>query len=127
MSTPGAAGAHAAHGARPATAAASEMTPADLKARLAKGEKIVILDARSNLNGQILKGAVHVPVAKLADWAKDKDKTTVVVTYCTCPADEAAINEVELLQRMGFEHAYALKGGMNAARAAGIEVVAPTE
>jgi rhodanese-related sulfurtransferase len=104
-----------------------EMAAADLKARLDKGEKVVVVDARSNLNGQILKGAIHVPVMSIEEWAKDKPKDTVVVTYCTCPHDEAAKSEVEKLRAMGFTNAYTLAGGLSAAQTAGIEVVAPAE
>jgi rhodanese-related sulfurtransferase len=103
------------------------MTAKDLKQRLDKGEKIVILDAREGLNGQIIKGAIHLPEDKLEEWAKTADKTTVIVTYCTCPHDEAAESEVHKLRQMGFPKTYSLKGGLDAARAAGIEIVAPKE
>ncbi|MEN3332702.1 MAG: hypothetical protein V7641_2067 [Blastocatellia bacterium] len=104
-----------------------EITAQELKQRLDKGEKLVILDARHDLNGQIIKNAVHVPMDKLEDWAKGIDKKTVIVTYCTCPHDEAAEAEVKSLQGWGYQSAYSLKGGMNAAREAGLEIVAPTE
>jgi len=104
-----------------------EMTAKDLKQRLDKGDKIVILDARNGLNGQIIKGAIHLPEDKLEEWAKAVDKTTVIVTYCTCPHDEAAESEVHKLRQMGFPKTYSLKGGLDAARAAGIEIVAPKE
>jgi rhodanese-related sulfurtransferase len=104
-----------------------EMTAKDLKQRLDKGEKIVILDARAGLNGQIIKGAIHLPEDKLEEWAKTVDKATVIVTYCTCPHDEASESEVHKLRQMGFPKTYSLKGGMDAARAAGIEIVAPKE
>jgi rhodanese-related sulfurtransferase len=104
-----------------------EITAHELKQRLDKGEKVVIVDARHDLNGQIIKSAVHVPMDKLEDWAKGVDKKTVIVTYCTCPHDEAAEAEVKSLQGWGYQNAYSLKGGMNAAREAGLEIVAPTE
>jgi rhodanese-related sulfurtransferase len=104
-----------------------EITAQELKQRLDKGERIVILDARHDLNGQIIKSALHVPADKLEEWAKNVDKKTVIVTYCTCPHDEAAEAEVKSLLGWGYENAYSLKGGMNAARAAGLEIVAPTE
>jgi rhodanese-related sulfurtransferase len=116
---------HADHAAKAEAGAVSEMTGAELKARLEKGEKVVIVDARKNLAGQKLKNAVHVPTDKLAAWAETVDKNTVIVSYCTCPHDEAAINQVSQLRAMGFANAYALKGGMAGARDAGIEVVAP--
>jgi rhodanese-related sulfurtransferase len=99
----------------------------DLKQRLDSGEKITILDARHDLGRQILKGAFHVPMDKLEEWAKDIDKNAVIVTYCTCPHDEAADAEVEKLRKMGFKNAYSLGGGLDAARSAGFEVVTPAD
>src|SRR5688572_24456964 len=61
-----------------------QITAKDLKERLGKGEKVIILDARHDLAGQILKGALHVPIEKLEEWAKNADKDTLIVTYCTC-------------------------------------------
>lgn len=110
-----------------ADAAKPSITAKDLKQRLDKGEKITILDARSDLGGQILKGALHVPMDKLEEWAKDVDKNAVIVTYCTCPHDEAADSEVVKLRQMGFQNAYALSGGLDAARSAGLEVVKPAD
>jgi rhodanese-related sulfurtransferase len=104
-----------------------QITATDLKQRLDKGEKITIIDARHDLGGQILKGAIHVPTDKLEDWAKDVDKNATIVTYCTCPHDEAADAEVEKLRQMGFKNSYALTGGLEAARIAGFEVVTPAD
>ena len=99
----------------------------DLKARIEKGEKITIIDARHDVGGEMIKGAIHVPSDRLEAWAKSADKNSVIVTYCTCPHDEAADGEVKQLRQMGFINAYALSGGLDAARAAGFEVVAPAE
>jgi len=110
-----------------ADTAKQQMTAKELKARLDNGEKVIIIDARHDLAGQIIKGAIHVPIEKLDDWTKDADKNAVIVTYCTCPHDEAADAEVLKLLQMGFKKAYALAGGLDAARAAGIEVVSPSD
>ena len=106
-------------------AAKQHITAKELKARLDKGEKVIIIDARHDLAGQIIKGAIHVPIEKLDDWTKGADKSAVIVTYCTCPHDEAADAEVVKLMQMGFKNSYSLAGGMDAARAAGIEIVTP--
>lgn len=104
-----------------------QMSAQELKRRLDKGEKVIVIDARHNLNGEIIKSAVHVPTDELAEWAKNIDKTAVIVTYCTCPHDEAAEKEVKDLLAMGFTNPYSLMGGLDAARNAGIEVIAPKE
>ena len=119
---------HGAHGAM-ATKAPSDdhISAADLKQRLDTGDKVILIDARHDVGNQILKGAIHVPSDKLEDWAKTADKTATIVTYCTCPHDEAADAEMQKLREMGFKNAYSLSGGMEAAKMVGIEVVAPAE
>jgi rhodanese-related sulfurtransferase len=112
---------------RSSTESKPQITAKDLKARLDKGEKIIIIDARHDLGGQILKGAIHIPMDKIEEWAKDVDKNSLIVTYCTCPHDEAADAEVQKLQQMSFKNVYALAGGLDAARSAGIEVVTPAD
>jgi rhodanese-related sulfurtransferase len=104
-----------------------QITAKELKERLDKGEKIIIIDARHDLGGQIVKGAIHIPMDKLEEWAKDADKDALTVTYCTCPHDEAADAEVQKLQKMGFKKAYALSGGLDAARSAGLEIATPAD
>ena len=104
-----------------------ELSATDLKAKLDKNQSVIIIDARTDLNGQIIKGAIHVPLSNLEEWAKGADKTAVIVTYCTCPHDEAAEAEMNKLREMGFENAFTLSGGLDAARKAGLEVVAPSE
>ena len=104
-----------------------QLTAKQVKERLAKGEKIFIIDARHDLGGQIVKGALHVPMDKLEDWSKTIDKNAVIVTYCTCPHDEAADAEVEKLREMGFKNSFALTGGLEAARISGFEIVTPAE
>jgi len=104
-----------------------QITAAQLKERLDQGEKITIIDARHDVGGQIVKGAIHVPMDDLEVWAKDIDKNAMIVTYCTCPHDEAADAEVVKLRQMGFKNSFALSGGLEAARIAGLEVVAPAD
>jgi len=104
-----------------------EMSAGDLKAKLDKNQAVIIIDARTDLNGQIIKGAIHVPLPKVEEWAKTADKLAVIVTYCTCPHDEAAEAEVSKLRELGFQNAFALSGGLDAARKAGLEIVTPTE
>jgi rhodanese-related sulfurtransferase len=104
-----------------------ELSAIDLKAKLDKKLSVVIIDARTDLNGQIIKGAIHVPLSSLEEWARSADKNAVIVTYCTCPHDEAADAEMNKLRELGFENAFTLTGGLDAARKAGLEVIAPGE
>jgi len=97
-----------------------EITAVELKHRLDKKEKVTIIDSRGSVSGQTIKGAVHVPNAELDGWAKGIDKAAYIVTFCTCPHDEAAEAAVVKLRGMGFKNAFSLKGGLNAAMQAGI-------
>jgi rhodanese-related sulfurtransferase len=103
-----------------------QITAQELKKRLDEGKKTIIVDARAQLDGEILKGAVHVPPARLEEWAKSVNKSAFIVTYCTCPHDEAAESAASKLREMGFRNVFVLSGGLERARAAGIEVVKPT-
>ena len=80
----------AAESKAPAETGKPQISAKVLKQRLDSGEKITIIDARHDLGGQIIKGAAHIPMDKLEEWATDVDKDAVIVTYCTCPHDEAA-------------------------------------
>src|SRR5215470_19791498 len=104
-----------------------EIAANELKARLEGDQKTIIIDARGTLTGQMIKGALHMPSSKLEEWAKSADKTAFIVTYCTCPHDEAAEEAAKALRNMGFANAFSLKGGLSAAQAAGIAVVPVSE
>jgi len=54
----------------------------DLKKRMDKSEKVMLLDARGAPTGPVPKGAIHVPSSELEAWAKDRDKRTFIATYC---------------------------------------------
>jgi rhodanese-related sulfurtransferase len=99
------------------------ITAEDLKKRLDKKEKTFILDSRGTVNGETIKGSVHVPVAQVEDWAKTISKDAFIVTFCTCPHDEAADASVAKLRGLGFKNAFSLKGGLNAAQQTGIPTV----
>jgi len=92
----------------------------ELKAKLTNGEPIAIIDVRgsSDLSGSDnkIKGAVYVKLRKLRSRLampplKDIPKDREVVTYCSCPNDEAAVRAVQLLTDAGFKRARVLRGG----------------
>jgi rhodanese-related sulfurtransferase len=99
------------------------ITAQDLKQKLDKGDKVIILDARSNFGPEIIKGALHVPTSEVEEWAKKASKKAFIVTYCTCAHDESADAEMNKLRELGFAKAFSLRGGLEAARTAGIPIV----
>jgi rhodanese-related sulfurtransferase len=120
--------------ARPQTATttfdpsvARPMKAEELKKRLDAGERVVVVDGRDELDGEIVKGAVQVTEMQLVEWSDTAPKDVPLVFYCTCEDDGIAINDVVGIQNLGFTNAYYLEGGLEAARKAGIPIVKPAE
>lgn len=55
----------------------------DLKARVDRGEKVVIVNTRSSLNEPIIKGALEVSEDDIETWADKMPTTSAIVTYCS--------------------------------------------
>lgn len=98
-----------------------EMTAEELHARLARKEKLYILDTRTEpefLNSH-LPGAYSTPGGQLAvtvtDIAQERDAPIVT----NCAGRTRSLLGAHLLRRMGFPQVYALKGGTGAWRIAG--------
>ncbi len=91
-----------------------EITPAELKARLDRGEKPFILDVREPEEVAIasMPGAAHIPMgeipSRLADL--DPDRETIVVCHHGVRSAQVAM----YLARMGFERPINLAGGIDA-------------
>ena len=101
------------------------LTAAELKTMLDAGKKVVIVDGRDELDGEMIKGAVQVTEEHLVNWSDSAPKDTPIVFYCTCDDDGIGIADVLAMQNLGFKNTFYLKGGLDAARAAGIPIVAP--
>ena len=96
------------------------MTVEELKAKLAKGEAVTVIDVRasSDIAGSEskIKGAIHVKLRRLKYRLELPPLSQVrrdseIVLYCACPNDEASIRGAEILLASGFTRVYALKGG----------------
>ena len=61
-----------------------------------------------------VQGAIHTKVRRVVYRLRDVSRDTEVVTYCACPADEAAIIAAQSLMASGFKNVRVLKGGWNA-------------
>ena len=92
----------------------------ELKTKVNANEPVVILDVRNsesyaNSDAKI-KGAMYVNVRKLKyrlgfPPLKDVPKDRQVITYCSCPSDEASIKAAQVLSSSGFTNVRVLKGG----------------
>ncbi|MEK6407725.1 MAG: rhodanese-like domain-containing protein [Acidobacteriota bacterium] len=94
------------------------ITPDELKTKIAKNEPLAIVDLRApNVYAQsdkTIMGSVHTKVRRVAHRLKEVPRDREVITYCACPADEAAIIAARALLANGFRRVRVLKGGWNA-------------
>ena len=90
------------------------ITAEEVKALADRGE-VVLIDVRSaeQFVGLHIDKALHIPVASIEGEIEYLPKGKLVVTYCTCPAEESSGQAAMILQRAGVE-AKALKGGLEA-------------
>ena len=99
-------------------AAVEFIAPEELKAKIANNERVFIVDLRGpSVYAQAdktIKGAVHAKVRRVVYRLREVPRDTEVVTYCACPADEAAIIGAQSLMANDFKHVRVLKGGWNA-------------
>ena len=109
--------------AQPKVSAPAEISPEELKAKIEKKEKVVIIDVRSYdsyVGGpNKIKGALHYRLRRLRDRLafaplKDLSKDTEIVTYCACADDEASVRAAEIFTAAGFKRVRVLAGGWQA-------------
>ena len=95
----------------------------DLKSKLDKGEKIVILDVRDKKKwdkGHI-NGAKHIYVGHLKDKLDEVPKDWPVIVYCGTA--RSASLAASILKKNGYGKVYNVLGGMTAWKNAGYDVV----
>lgn len=89
-----------------------EITPEEAKARLDKGEKIIILDVRTEeeFNEKRIPNSILVPVEGIDKDAPSKltDKNATIFVYCRSGRRSAIA--VEVLTLMGYTKVYDLGG-----------------
>ena len=94
------------------------ITANELKAKIAKNETLAILDLRAegaySQSDKTIKGSLHTKVRRVAIRLRDAPRDKEVITYCACPADQAATIAARLLLANGFKRVRVLKGGWNA-------------
>jgi rhodanese-related sulfurtransferase len=94
------------------------IAPEELKTKIANNESVFIVDLRgTSLYAQAdktMKGAVHTKVRRVVHRLREVPRDMEVVTYCECPADEAAIIGARSLLANGFKRVRVLKGGWKA-------------
>lgn len=91
-----------------------QLTPAQLKERLARGPAPVILDVREPWEVAVcaLPGARHVPMREIPAHTDDLPRDTDVVVVCHHGVRSQYV--ASFLERLGFERLYNLAGGIDA-------------
>ena len=104
--------------------AASMITVAELRERLALEPRPFLIDVGSSLAH---KARAHIPGAVLLDLdaiahADDFPGDRDIVVYCACPNEESAKRAAALLMQKGFRRVRPLEGGIDAWASAGYPV-----
>lgn len=91
------------------------ITIEELKPLYDRGEVTLIdvRDAGSFLQAHI-PGALQIPLARIDGETPYLPKGKLIVTYCTCPAEESSGQAVQILAYRGITSAAALEGGLEA-------------
>jgi rhodanese-related sulfurtransferase len=104
----------------PAAPAVETITADELKTKLSGGQPVTIIDVRGAeayaSATSTIKGSIHFKVRKLKyrlayPPLKDLPRDREIVTYCSCPKDEASIAAAQILQASGFKRVRVLQGG----------------
>lgn len=97
------------------------LTPEELHAMLAQGDAVAV-DVRGSVPYEIghLPGAIWMPLGVLPSRAGELPEDKLLVTYCTCKAEETSLEAAMLLANGGFPRVAVLHGGYPAWTAAGL-------
>jgi len=96
----------------------------ELKARIAEGAEVTVLDVRrpGEFQAGHIDGAVHLPLHELEKKAASLDRNKPVATICASGYRSSIATSV--LERMGFRQFSNVVGGMNAWHAAKFDTAA---
>lgn len=89
-----------------------EMTPTELKGKLDKGEKVMVLDVREPFEKDICNiGGELIPLKELSSRAAALPRDREIVVHCRSGGRSKKACE-ELQERFGFSNVYNLQGGI---------------
>jgi rhodanese-related sulfurtransferase len=96
----------------------TRVTVDEVRARLDRGEPLVMVDARNaeawgKAETQI-PGSVRVPPEDVTRHLADLPQGRAVITYCTCPNEDSSTKVARALEASGFKDVHALHGGFDA-------------
>ena len=90
-----------------------EISPQELKARLDRGERPVLLDVRQDWETRLcrLDNAVHIPIEEIEFRTEELNPQDEIVVYCHQGVRSAAV--AAFLREQGFARAVNLSGGLD--------------
>jgi adenylyltransferase/sulfurtransferase len=91
----------------------TEITPQELKARLDRGDRPVLLDVRQDWETRLcrLDLAVHIPIEEIEFRTEELNPADDIVVYCHQGVRSAAV--AGYLRQLGFRSAVNLLGGLD--------------
>lgn len=95
-----------------AAANAADIEPRDVKAKIAKGDRFVLIDVREPHEWQIghIPQAKLIPLGELPKRINELDSADEIIAHCKSGARSA--KAVEFLQQSGFKKVRNMKGGI---------------
>jgi rhodanese-related sulfurtransferase len=90
-----------------------EISPQDLKARLAGSDRPFLLDVRQDWETRLcrLENAVHIPIEEIEVRADELNADDEIVVYCHQGVRSAAV--ADYLRQRGFKNVKNLLGGLD--------------
>jgi rhodanese-related sulfurtransferase len=90
------------------------LAPKEVKAKLDRGEKLLLLDVRddSEVAFNRLEGYVHIPLADLPARYNEIDPEAEVICYCHMGV--RSLKAALFLKKQGIENVWNLAGGIDA-------------
>jgi adenylyltransferase/sulfurtransferase len=91
----------------------SEITAQELKTRLERSERPLLLDVRQDWETRLcrLDNAVHIPIEEIELRVEELDPNDEIVVYCHQGVRSAAV--AEYLRSLGFKDVKNLAGGLD--------------
>ena len=91
-----------------------EITPRELKARLDRNDRPVLVDIRDDWETKLcrLDNALHIPMEELEFRTEELNPADEIVVYCHHGVRSAAV--ADYLRRLGFSRVRNLAGGLDA-------------
>jgi adenylyltransferase/sulfurtransferase len=91
----------------------AEITPQELKARLDRNDRPLLLDVRQDWETRLcrLDNAVHIPIEEIELRTEELNRDDEIVVYCHQGVRSAAV--AEYLRGLGFSNVRNLMGGLD--------------